>query len=145
MTSRKPRYIVEAIDIDGDKIPDGDLVRKYIGNKLVGQKFVAYDKLKKIADNAVNRGRLERRKTEQIAKARGLKRVPSERKQRILYKNPPPENRETTNRVIVQDDTGLGQYLKMGFGVGAGGAVGNAVGEAVVDGFAAGFDALFGE
>ena len=143
MTTRKPRYVVEAIDIDGDNIPDGDLVRKYIGNKLVAQKFVAYDKLKKIADKAINKAKLETRKTEEMAKARGLKRVPTEKRERILYKNPPPENRDNSNRVIVEQDTGLGQYLKMGFGVGAGAAVGNAVGETAVDGFASGFDALF--
>ena len=38
---KKVQYTIEPIDVDGDGIPDGDLVSKYVNGKLMSRKFVA--------------------------------------------------------------------------------------------------------
>ena len=107
----KIRYVVEAVDVDGDGIPDGDLVKKFNGNKLISQKFVAAREMKKIANVA------KQRVVAQQAVA------PRQPKQKIIYRTAPVVSAEN-KPVIVQQQTNLGEYLKMGFGVGVGAEVG---------------------
>lgn len=112
-------YVVEAIDVDGDGIPDGDLVKKFDGNKLISQKFVAKKELKKLATKVKK------------ANSNALKTAVKSPKQRVIYKTPP----QTGNQpVVVQQQTNFGEYLKMGVGVGAGAEVGKIAVDAMFDG-----------
>jgi hypothetical protein len=108
------RFVIEKIDIDGDNIPDGDLVKKYNGSKLVGQKFVAFDKMKEIADEAM------------YASKEGTK-------QKVVYQRMPAN--EEDKPVIVKDATHFGQYVKAGAGL--------EVGRVAVDGLVDALGGLF--
>ena len=118
------RYVVEPIDIDGDGIPDGDLVKEYRGDKMLKQKFVPLKKMEQIFDNAIHKS------------YRSPDRV-GEKKEQIIYKREPqhPEDKP----LIIKDETSFGQNLKQGLGLG----VGVAVGETVVQGIVAGLSELF--
>lgn len=112
-------YTVEAIDVDGDGIPDGDLVTKFVNGKVVSRKFVPHEKMKEIADNAA---------AQQPAtpKAAG-------RQKRLIYKNVPAvPDPQRNGPVMVADQTGFAQYIKMGAATQAGSLATNAV----VDGIA---------
>lgn len=119
--SKKVQYTVEAIDIDGDNIPDGDLVTKYVNGKVVSRKFVPLKKLKKAVKDA---------QAQQMANnAPPTPRTPGG--SRIVYKNM-PNVQDTDNPVMVADQTGFGQYIKAGAGLQAG----SMATEAVVSGIA---------
>lgn len=109
---KKVQYTIEPIDVDGDGIPDGDLVSKYINGKLLSRKFVPLTKLKKIVDNSSSNVQ------DNLSK-----------KSKVIYKNLP--NVQDTNKpVLVQDTTGFAQYIKQGAATQAG-RLGT---DAVVDG-----------
>jgi hypothetical protein len=109
-------YTVEAIDVDGDGIPDGDLVTKFVNGKVVSRKFVPHEKMKQIADDAAA----------QQAQTPG-------RQKRIIYKNiPAAPDPQRNGPVMVADQTGFAQYIKMGAATQAGTLATNAV----VDGIA---------
>lgn len=110
---KKVRIEVKKIDIDGDGIPDGDLVIKYIGDKEVGSKFVASDKMVKIAKKAITQAKIEQENT-------STKEKPM--KQKIVYKSiplRPPGSQEATVQapLQVQEQTSFGQYIKAGAGM----------------------------
>ncbi len=119
----KVHFTVESIDVDGDSIPDGDMVSKYVDGVLVSRKFVPLTKLKRIARNAA-------------AKSRSSSRPPRNAPPNAPRNAPPnaPRNARANaapdNRVIVQEDTGFGQYIKAGAGMEAG----RVATDAVVDG-----------
>jgi hypothetical protein len=120
----KYHYVVEPVDVDGDGVPDGDLVKQYEGKKLISTKFVPVSKLKKIAKNVSKVAKEE----EKIAKSQKTS-VP---KERIVYKSQPSNS--NVKPVVVKDGTNFGQYLKAGVGMGAGFAVGHMAVDAVADG-----------
>lgn len=123
MPAKKVQYTVEAIDIDGDNIPDGDLVTKYVNGKVVSRKFVPLKKLKK----AVKDAQAHQQNANDAAPA--TPRTPGGT--RIVYKNM-PNVQDTNNPVMVADQTGFGQYIKAGAGLQAG----SMATEAVVSGIA---------
>ena len=124
---KKVQYTVEPIDIDGDSIPDGDLVTKYVNGKVESRKFVPLTKLKKIAQDANNSAR------ENAGPTGKTPRTPGGSK--IVYKNM-PDVQNTDKPVMVADQTGFGQYIKAGAGLQAG----SMATEAVVNGLSS----LFG-
>jgi len=94
----KVQYTVEPIDVDGDNIPDGDLVTKYVNGKVASRKFVPLSTLKKTFKS---------------------KQVPTEKqgkKEKIVYKTVPKDISSTDKPVVIQDGTGFGQYVKAGAG-----------------------------
>ena len=113
---KKEQYTVESIDVDGDGIPDGDLVTKYVNGKVISRKFVPLSKLKNIAKNI---------KTVQNQNVKTVSKSP-----KMIYKNIPPVQ-DTNKPVLVQDTTGFAQYIKAG----AGHEAGRLATDAVVDGF----------
>lgn len=94
------RFVIERLDVNGDGIPDGDLVKEYQGDRLVAQKFVALDRLKQIAENAV------------AAQVASPAPAAAGRPQKIVYERAPahPE----TKPIVVQSDTSFGHYVKAG-------------------------------
>lgn len=111
-------YTVEAIDVDGDGIPDGDLVTMFVNGKVVSRKFVPHEKMKQIADNAV---------------AQQPQTPGTGRQKRLIYKNVPAvPDPQRNGPVMVADQTGFAQYIKMGAATQAGALATNAV----VDGIA---------
>ena len=111
-------YTVEAIDVDGDGVPDGDLVTMFANGKVVSRKFVPHQKMKEIADNAA---------TLQPATPK------AGRQKRLIYKNVPAvPDPQRNGPVMVADQTGFAQYIKMGAATQAGSLATNAV----VDGIA---------
>ena len=112
-------YTVEAIDVDGDGIPDGDLVTKFVNGKVVLRKFVPHEKMKEIADNAA---------------AQQPSTPKAGRQKRLIYKNVPATapDPQRNGPVMVADQTGFAQYIKMGAATQAGSLATNAV----VDGIA---------
>jgi hypothetical protein len=110
---KKVQYTVEAIDIDGDNIPDGDLVTKYVNGKVVSRKFVPLKKLKKVVKEA----QAQQQQQLQANNAPATPRTPGG--SRIVYKNM-PQVQDTNNPVMVADQTGFGQYIKAGAGLQAG-------------------------
>lgn len=107
-------FNVRPLDIDGDNIPDGDLVEK-INSKgvVVSRKFVPYEKIKKIVDNIPKEPKQTTKKTRVIYKDSAITSTPT----------PGTEQQP----VMVADKTGFGQYLKQGFGVGLGASAGKAL------------------
>jgi hypothetical protein len=118
--AEKYRYVVEPIDVDGDGVPDGDLVKQYQGKKLITQKFVPNKQLKKIVKAA------EKKEKEAVKKG-----IQSPKKKIIYSRN---TKKAEENPVIVKDKTNFGQYLKMGVGLGAGMEVGKMAVRAIADG-----------
>jgi hypothetical protein len=104
----KVQYTIEPIDIDGDNIPDGDLVTKYVNGKVVTRKFVPLKKLKKVVKEAAAK----------IAKTQGQSQA-APRTPQMVYKNMPAVD-QTDKPVMVADQTGFGQYIKAGAGLEAG-------------------------
>ena len=94
------RFEVEKIDIDGDGIPDGDLVKKLqkgaAGWKVVSQKFVPAEKMQMIAANAIAAGQYGS-------------------KEQVVYQRQPIN--EDNKPVIIKDETNFGQYVKEGAGL----------------------------
>lgn len=119
VASPRTRFVIERLDVDGDGIPDGDLVKEYVGDRLVRQKFVALDRLKNITDDA-------------IANAAAVAQGP-EKPQKVVYERMPahPEDKP----VIVQSDTSFGHYVKAGAGL--------QLGAIAVDGVVSGLASLF--
>jgi hypothetical protein len=112
-------YTVEAIDVDGDGVPDGDLVTMFVNGKVVSRKFVPHEKMKQIADNAA-------------AQQPTTPKAPG-RQKRLIYKNVPAvPDPQRNGPVMVADQTGFAQYIKMGAATQAGALATNAV----VDGIA---------
>jgi len=111
---KKEQYTIEPIDVDGDGIPDGDLVSKYVNGKLISRKFVPLTKLKKIADNSSSKTNVQNN---------------SSKKSKVIYKNL-PNVQDTDKPVLVQDTTGIAQYIKQGAATQAG----RLATDAVVDG-----------
>lgn len=118
----KPRihYIIEKLDVDGDGIPDGDLVKKYVGNKLVSQKFVPVARIKKIVRNA-------QLKSNSNA---------SPAQERIVYQRSPSKP-PADKPVVIQSDTHFGHYVKAGAGL--------TVGSMAIEGLVSGIAGLFSE
>ena len=115
----RTRFVIERLDVDGDGIPDGDLVKEYVGDRLVRQKFVALDRLKNITDDA-------------IANAAAVAQGPV-KPQKVVYERMPahPEDKP----VIVQSDTSFGHYVKAGAGL--------QLGSIAMDGVVSGLASLF--
>ena len=115
------RYVVEPVDVDGDGIPDGDLVKKYDGKKLISQKFVPAKKMEKIADRVIDDMR-----------SSGAN-VTMGKRQRLVYKRPEAAQNQEEKPVLVADKTAFGQYIKQG----AGNQFGTSAMDLVFDGLAA--------
>ena len=79
-------FVIEKIDVDGDGIPDGDLVKEYEGDKLLSQKFVPKEKMAEIVDNALNQQNGN-----------------SGPKEKIVYKNE-PQNIDN-KPIVIKDNT----------------------------------------
>ena len=111
-------YTVEAIDVDGDGIPDGDLVTMFSNGKVVSRKFVPHEKMKQIAEQAAQQPPTPK----------------AGRQKRLIYKNVPATapDPQRNGPVMVADQTGFAQYIKMGAATQAGSLATNAV----VDGIA---------
>lgn len=121
---QKIQYTVEAIDIDGDNVPDGDLVTKYVNGKVMSRKFVPLKKLKKAVKDAQ-----AQQQQSAVNSATPTPRTPGGT--RIVYKNM-PNVQDSNQPVMVADQTGFGQYIKAGAGLQAG----SMATEAVVSGIA---------
>jgi len=103
---------VQSIDVDGDGIPDGDLVSKWKLQKdgtrtLVGHKFVSNKGMKAVADKAIVA-------TAYKKQSKAVKAV--ETKALKTYKGATPPASQSTDPVQVQDKTSFGQYVKLGAG-----------------------------
>ena len=110
------KYTIEKIDIDGDGIPDGDLISQWkvtkTGKKtLVSRKFVPIKKIKEIVDN-----------------------LPTTNAKKISYKKSLPTE-PTIAPVQIQDKTHFVQYMKQG--------AGNEIGRVAVDSLADALGNLF--
>lgn len=113
------RFVVEPVDVDGDNIPDGDLVKKLQKKadgswQVVSQRFVAAAKMEQIATQALG--------------ATG-----GPREQVVYQRNPANEENKP---VIIKDETSFGQHVKAGAGV----TLGANVVQGVFDGLAALFN-----
>lgn len=118
-SKQKVQYTVESIDVDGDNIPDGDLVTKYVNGKVVSRKFVPLAKLKQVVKEAEAEAKVAEAKT-----ASSSSRTPSGT--RMVYKNMPSVDK-TDKPVVVAEQTGFGQYLKAGAGTEAGRLITDAI------------------
>jgi len=92
-------YTVEQIDIDGDGIPDGDLITMWKKGKAVQRKFVPFKKIKQIVDSSAQ-----------------LAQVPVKKRVKVVkrIRTPTPEGEQQP--VQIQDKTTFGQYIKAGAG-----------------------------
>jgi len=130
--NKKYRFLIEKIDIDGDGIPDGDLIKRYLGDKFIDQKFVPIDKYNKLNDI--------------IKDTNNIKPSKSNPKVKMIYKQKDYTNKINNNqlptdqRIIVQDNTGFVQKLTSGLGNGLGLGIGMAGANAIADGISGLFD-----
>lgn len=128
---QKVQYTVESIDIDGDGIPDGDMVTKYVNGKVHSRKFVPLSKMKQISKDVNKITKKDTPKTTKPKTESSSLRSPKEAKEKIVYKNI-PDVADTQKPVLIQDTTGFGQYVKAGAGM----AVGSAAVNVAIDAFA---------
>lgn len=112
--AKKVQYTIEAIDVDGDGVQDGDLVTKYVNGKIHSRKFVPLAQLKK------------------KLKQTNLKPSIGEKPQKLVYKQVPQNMENTSKPVIIQESTNFGQYVKAGAGM----TVGSLAVNTVFDGLA---------
>jgi len=148
---KKRYYLIEPLDIDGDKNPDGFLVSQYRidknGNKIfLKNKYVTYKLLKE---------RIKSKKGGGKAKIIQLQQQPQQQKivyvdvngniinpnsqQRVVYVNENGYNmgmnqqyqyNQQPPQVIVRDNNSFGSNLTSGLGLG----IGFAVGDNIIDG-----------
>lgn len=97
MSNQEFNYTVEAIDVDGDKVPDGDLVTQWKNGKVVSCRFVAYKKMQEVTNQILAAPRVAKKKAIKVTKRRPVV-TPGE------------------HRVIIQDDTKFMQLVKQGAG-----------------------------
>lgn len=109
------RYVVEKVDVDGDGIPDGDLVKQYDDDRLLSQRFVPADKMQALAKNA----------TQEAAN--------TGRKEQVVYQRQPLH--EEQKPLVIQSDTSFGHYVKAGAGI--------TLGSVAMEGVLSGLGALF--
>ena len=126
------QYTVEAIDVDGDGITDGDLVTKWRLKKngtrtLVQHKFVPSEKIKAIVQKAATataaKATTPQTKTKATAKPAILK----------TYKGAVAPAAQEQQILQVQDRTKFGQYIKMGAGLEVGRIAIDTVASAISD------------
>jgi hypothetical protein len=132
-------YKVSHIDIDGDGIPDGDLIEK-IDSKgvVVSRKFVSSDVLENIVSGVKSKSNQRDIKTVGKAKA-PPKRINSEAPGLIVVPNkrmnapvpPPPPPPGVNNQVMVADNTSFGSSLKQSFALGIGFTAGQMLTEGI--------------
>jgi hypothetical protein len=108
------KYIIENVDIDGDNIPDGVLVKQYwVDNNnhkhFTHQKFIPNDKLETelmhYQTNANSNKNIKIANDKAIARIENGADIPQ------------------TQNVVIQDNTSFAQYVKQGAGLGLGFAV----------------------
>jgi len=136
---KKRFYLLEPLDIDGDKNPDGFLVSQYridkYGNKIfLKNKYVRYEILKTFNKN---KGGAARRRS---ANTNAPKMIALTQEQFNALMNSKQPNINEQPRVIINGSnptfmSSLGNGLGTGFGLGVGASIGDAVGDAAVDGF----------
>lgn len=110
----KVQYTVTPLDVDGDGIPDGDLVTKYVNGKVETSKYVPLKKLKSEYKKAV--ASASKPKTRTVAAQE-----PQASQKQVVYRNMPQDIQQSNNTVMVSDQTGFGQYVKQGAGFAVGG------------------------
>ena len=136
---KKRFYLLEPLDIDGDKNPDGFLVSQYridkYGNKIfLKNKYVRYEILKTFNKNT---GGAARRRS---AKTNAPKMIALTQEQFNALMNSKQPNINEQPRFIINGSnptfmSSLGNGSGTGFGLGVGASIGDAVGDAAVDGF----------
>jgi hypothetical protein len=96
----KVHYTFEPLDTDGDGVPDGDLVTKYVDGKVEGRpKFVPLDTMKKKIDE-VNQNAPHMATGPRVAVS--------------------GQNQDVNSPVQIADQTSFGQYVKQGAGTALG-------------------------
>lgn len=124
------KYTIEKIDIDGDGVPDGDLISQWRvkagkPDALMGRKFVPFDKMEKIAKKVIT-ANAEAKASKASAKASRASKV---RLTRRAISDP----NQSDAPVQVQDKTNFVQYVKLGAGVEVGRLAVDAVAGALAD------------
>ena len=93
----KVHYTFEPLDTDGDGVPDGDLVTKYVDGKVEGRpKFVPLDTMKK--------------KIQEV----------NQNAPHTATGPPVAVNQDVNSPVQISDQTSFGQYVKQGAGTALG-------------------------
>ncbi len=150
-------YKVSQIDIDGDGIPDGDLIEE-IDTKtgqVIRRKFVSSEVLQNIVSDtksrldetqATNAGQNKKRATPPKrvkSNAPGLVVMPKNKMNSSQLPTPPasytapsPNNNNQVNQVMVADNTSFGKSLSQSFAWGIGMTAGSMLVEGVVGLFA---------
>jgi hypothetical protein len=114
---QRTQYTVEAILIEGDGVPDGDLVTKYVNGKVKARMFVPVKSL------------------QVLVRTHSLSMGVTVPKQRIVYAKIPPI--ETNDKqVVVQGTSKFGQLVQKGGGEQAGAMGMTAIVQALVALFA---------
>jgi len=133
-------YRVSHIDIDGDGIPDGDLIEK-INSKgvVVSRKFVTSDVLDNIVNGVKYNANQHDIKTGKVpskikSESPGFVVMPNKRMNAPIQSAPPPAG--SNNQVMVADNTSFGSSLKGAFAWG----IGFTAGEMLVEGVAGLFE-----
>lgn len=99
---RKEQYTVEAIIVEGDGIPDGDLVTQYVNGKVKVRMFVPVKRLQVLV------------RTHSISLGKTTKKEP-----RFVYQKLPAIE-STDKQVLVQGSSKFGQHIHKGAGEQAG-------------------------
>jgi hypothetical protein len=102
-TTTSDHIVIEKIDVDGDGVPDGELVKHIRNGKVIEQKFVSVTRMKELAEEVFSENNVH----------------DTGPRQRMVYNNPNAVNIEN-KPVVIQDGTTFGQYVKEGAGHTAG-------------------------
>lgn len=105
----KIQYTIEQVDVDGDGAHDGNLVTKWRNGKVVGRKFVPFEKLKALTEKEMMRAE----------PASSQKKTTT--KSPIAFRARIPQNVEKVEKqLIVQNHSSFGEYIKAGAGLSLG-------------------------
>lgn len=125
------RYEVVPVDVDGDGIPDGDLVMYIKGNTIVKRVFIPADKMKQLAQNIIDDQNARPVRGGAGADIRVLSETAMARQTSSSTSAAPAHQQAEVpvSKVIVSKKTSFGQSLMDGFGFG----IGFGIADAAVD------------
>jgi hypothetical protein len=137
------QYTVEAIDVDGDGVPDGDLVTKWRIKKdgtraVVQRKFVPTQKIKALVGKAAASAAAANVASASAsikakAKAKKTKAATSATSYLKTFKGQEAPATMAQQPVQIQDKTQFAQYMKMGAGLEVGRIAVDTVASAISD------------
>jgi hypothetical protein len=126
--NKKPKvqYTFEKVDNDGDGVPDGDIVTKYVDGVISERKYIPLKMLKAQLKKEVAKAKPAKKRAATAAAPQ----VAQAQQAPTIYSDA-PSVQQTNSPVIISDQTSFGQFVKQGAGTALGSIATNTVVSAI--------------